>query len=108
MSEPILLSHDDYTGVTEYFHVLEDGVSWAVESRQDISGIIEVNKALQNDAPARWGDLTHVASIPLVVLAELQRQGIVQMDGHVQDQERFRTWLNSPDNKFFRTKLGKV
>ena len=56
MSDPIVLSHDADTGITDYFHVLEDGKEWAVESRQDISGLVEVNHELQKLDDGKWGD----------------------------------------------------
>lgn len=107
MPDPRLLEHDPYTGMTEYFHVIEDG-QWAIETRQDVSGIIEVNKALQNDATGRWGEMTHVASIPLTILMDLVQQGILDTAFHVQDDARYRKWLNAPENRVWRTKLGKV
>ena len=38
MPDPIVLSRDAETGITEYFHVLEDGKEWAVESEGDFFG----------------------------------------------------------------------
>ena len=77
MSDPIVLSHDADTGITDYFHVLEDGKEWAVESRQDISGLVEVNHELQKLDDGKWGDGRCVASIPLTVLENLQRMGMI-------------------------------
>ena len=39
MSDPIVLSHDADTGITDYFHVLEDGKEW--ERNTDIAYVIQ-------------------------------------------------------------------
>lgn len=44
----------------------------------------------------------HLAKIPLTIYTELGRQGILG------DKERFRKWLNDPDNKVWRVAGGKV
>jgi len=43
-----------------------------------------------------------VASIPLNLYYDLKRQGIVD------DPARFKKWLNDSDNRFFRTRGGRV
>jgi hypothetical protein len=43
----------------------------------------------------------------MAVFDELHKQGITR-GFHVLDQKRFREWLNNPDNRFFRTREGKV
>jgi hypothetical protein len=48
-----------------------------------------------------------VASIPLVVFAELEKQGITR-GFQVLDMDRFKAFLNNPDNQVFRTRMGKV
>lgn len=94
-------------GKNTNFHDL-DG-KFLIETSQDISGIIESNKAQFNaiDEKAKWGEWTKVASIPNVVVDELNRQGV--MRGYaVLDEKRFRMFLNDPDNRFFRTRPGQV
>jgi hypothetical protein len=48
-----------------------------------------------------------VASIPLVVFAELEKQGITR-GLNVLDTDRFKAFLNNPDNQVFRTRMGKI
>jgi hypothetical protein len=48
-----------------------------------------------------------VASIPLTVIDDLNKQGI--MRGYaVLDDKRFAAWLNDPMNRAWRTRTGVV
>lgn len=92
-------------------HFLDDD-KLVIETSQDVSGIVESNKRQFNsfDERARWsGDLlgNKIASIPLTVIDDLNRQGIMR-GFHVIDQARFKAWLNEPDNRAFRTRPGRV
>ncbi len=108
MPDPIVLNHDPDTGITEYFHVLEDGKAWAVESRQDVSGVLAVNHELQKLDDGKWGDGRCVATIPFTVLEELQRIGMIDGMFNVKNNTDFAKWLNKSENKRYRTKLGRV
>ena len=52
-----ILSHDPVTGVTEIAH-MPDADTFVVETQQDVSHIIEQNKAMyaQTDEKARWAN----------------------------------------------------
>ncbi|MBH9718902.1 hypothetical protein JAO10_01045 [Burkholderia contaminans] len=92
-------------GITRIWHYDESNDTATIESVQDHGLIIESNKDNFNavDERAKWGDgMTKVASIPLVILEDLQRKGITK------DPIAFRKWLNDPENRFFRTRPGKV
>lgn len=80
-----------------------------IKSDTDVSAIIEANKAQYNatDEKTRWGDWTKVASIPLAVFQELNQKGICRGFAVV-DQKAMKAWLNDPDNKYFRTRPGRV
>lgn len=83
-----------------------------IETRQDITDIIEQNKKEYNsfDERSRWSDHVFgnkVASIPLTVIDELNKQGIMRGFA-VLDEKRFRAWLNERDNRVFRTRTGVV
>lgn len=108
MSDPIVLNHDEFTGITDYFHVLEDGKEWAVESRQDVSGLVEVNHELRKLDDGKWGDGRMVASIPLTVLENLQRMGMIDGMYNVKNNNDFSRWLNKSENRIYRTKLGNI
>jgi hypothetical protein len=107
MSDPILFSQDPDARTVDYFHDLGDG-EYVIETRQDVTGLVEFNKALQNANTGRWGEMAHVAQIPLTVLEDLQRKGVIDSMWNLKDEPGFRKWLNSPENRVFRTKLGKV
>ena len=89
------------------FHDL-DG-KYFIETQQDISGIIESNKAQFNaiDEKAKWGEFTKVASLPNALIDDLNKQGIMRGFA-VMDEKRFRAFLNPPDNRFFRTRPGQI
>ena len=83
-----------------------------VETRQDITANIEQNLKEFNsyDERARWSDDmfgNKVASIPLTVIDDLNAKGIMRGFAVV-DEKKFKEFLNSPDNRFFRTRPGRV
>ena len=92
-------------------HKTDDG-GLVIETVQDVSGIVESNRKQFNsyDERARWSDDllgNKIASIPLTVIDELNKQGIMR-GFHVLDQTRFKAWLNNPDNRAFRTRPGRI
>jgi hypothetical protein len=83
-----------------------------IETKQDISAILEQNKKEYNsyDERARWSDNlfgNKIASIPMTVIDELNKQGIMRGFA-VLDEKRFKAWLNERDNRVFRTRTGVV
>jgi hypothetical protein len=81
-----------------------------IATEQDVSNIIEQNKKEYNATNGRWGEDVFdnkIASIPLTVIDDLNKLNIMR-GFHVIDQKKFRAWLNNPDNRFFRTRQGKV
>jgi len=83
-----------------------------IETRQDISDILEQNKKEYNsyDERARWSDEllgNKVASIPMTVIDDLNAKGIMRGFAVV-DEKRFKAWLNERDNRVFRTRTGVV
>ncbi len=83
-----------------------------VETKQDVSGIIEANKVAYNaiDKHHKWsGEPFHnkVASIPLTAIDHLNQKGIMR-GFDVIDEKKFRAWLNDPDQRFFRTRAGTI
>ena len=102
-----LLNKDEFKTQTAYN--TDDG-QIVIATEQDVTDIIEQNKKEFNLTPSRWGDDVFdnkIASIPLTVIDDLNKQGIMR-GFHVLDQKRFRAWLNNPDNRFFRTRQGNV
>ena len=80
-----------------------------IETKQDISAIIEQNKReyAAIDPKAKWGEWAKVASVPLTVFQELNQLGICR-GFMVMDQKKMKEWLNNPDNRHFRTRPGRV
>lgn len=103
-----LLDVDPLTGIVEHFYYDPDTDGFTIERTQDVSGLLDVNKALWNDAPLRFGEFSHVASIPAVIMEQLAKDGIVTAGGRILDEPRFRKWLNDRDNRLFRTRPGHV
>ena len=93
----------------------DNGDQLIIKQSQDITGIIEANKkeyaqSMNNkgwDGNNAFAASNKVASIPLVVFAELEKQGITR-GFQVLDMDRFKAWLNNPDNQVFRTRQGRV
>lgn len=102
MSDKIISDESGTTGIVTKFHYDADKDEAIIEKTQDVSSIIEANKAEFNAAPERWGEFTKVGSIPLSVYYELERQGILH------DQKALAKWLNDPDNRAFRTRPGTI
>lgn len=98
----VTLDYTPETLTTETFHFdeMEDKVVIATE--QDVTQIIEENKALHNCVTSidPWKDMRRIAQIPLSLYFDLDRQGITR------DAKAFKRWLNDPDNRFFRTSPG--
>jgi len=81
-----------------------------VEVKQDVTDIVEQNKQEYNNNTTSWGDDVFdnkIASIPMTVIDRLNQKGIMR-GFHVLDQKKFKEWLNDPDNRFFRTKQGRI
>lgn len=78
-------------------------------TRQDCTDIIESNKAeyAQTDERTKYGEWAKVASIPLSVFDDLNKKGICRGFAVI-DQKKFKDWLNDPENKYFRTRPGRV
>lgn len=99
-----LIDFDPVTGVQEDYYEI-DG-KWYLKQTQDVSNILELNKAEFNnvDERARFKHETmnHVARLPLVVLEDLRKRGILD------DKKAFLKWLSDADNAAFRTRPGKL
>lgn len=102
MTKRIISDDSDTTGIVTSFHYDADKDEAVIQKSQDVSAIIEANKAEFNAAPERWGEWSKVGSIPLSVYYELERKGILQ------DQKALAKWLNDPDNRAFRTRPGTI
>ena len=78
----------------------------------DVEPVIEANKAAYNagDHSNKHSPdgFRHAARIPLSVLHDLARQGIMTTGGRILDEPRLRKFLNDPDVRSFRVWPGRV
>lgn len=92
-------------GFVQWWYYDEDTDTATIETVQSHEAIVEANKGIFNatDEHAPYRDGMHrVARIPLVTLQDLMQKGITK------DPKAFKKWLNDPDNRFFRTRPGRV
>ena len=81
-----------------------------IRQQEDLTPYLEANKQAYNNSDSKWSDRlfgNRIASIPNIVIDQLNKDGIMQGFAII-DQKRFFKWLNDPDNRFFRTKQGKL
>ena len=98
-------------------HIDEGDNKYHFEDVQDVEPLIDMNKKesnLGNDALRFKGELgkhagmTKVASIPLVVVQQLAKKGIMSTAGGIKDKVRFKKWLNDPENSVFKIYNGNI
>lgn len=89
-------------GGLEYFSFDSDSDEVTIRTEQQVAPIVSINRELAKDTKGWKGELHRVASIPLNLFHQLEQTGITR------DVSAFRKWLNDPDNRFFRTKPGRV
>lgn len=103
--------YDPATGIREVFHhdldtdevVIETIQGEARRGKGAIDLITDVTKEnfANTDERARWRDgMNHVASIPLVFLQ--------QHPELMHDDEALKKWLNSSENRIFRSRPGRI
>jgi hypothetical protein len=100
-----LFSENKDQGITRYWHENTDTGDVTIQTEQDVTSVIEANKAIYNamDGKANWNGEWHlVASIPEALYYKMKSEG------KIDDQAYMKRWLNDPDNQFFRTRPGKV
>lgn len=83
---------------------LFDGEKTVIRTDYPVDNLIQANTEARNATSAGWsGDWHRIASVPLNIyhdqLAEAERQD---------DQAYVSRWLNSSDNRAWRTKEGTV
>lgn len=97
-----LLDYDAYLKTQTLFHPSDDGQKFTIETKQDVTALIERNKILYNDVDerAKFGKETfhQVASIPLNVY----------FSKGLQDPAALKRFLNDSENRAFRTRPGSV
>lgn len=111
LSSSEVLMSDPLTRTKTIFHNLNPakGDEFVIEDRQDVTELVDTNKRLYNSFDERSkfgkGAFHRVASIPLNVFFDLWKQGRFRGAKLSHDDAR---WLDDPDNRFFRTRPGKM
>lgn len=94
---------------TQTVHADGDG-GIIIETAQDVTEIIEANKAqleLDKQRTGHLNELHHVARIPFTVIDVLNQKGIMK-GFNVVDDVGFARWLNDPENAVWKTYRGTV
>lgn len=96
----------DYEIVSTQFHYDQAEDRLIVKRTQDVESVIEMNKLEANTANTNWkGELHKVASIPMVIIEKYKNEKGVDL---LNDSIAMKKFLNDPDNKFLRTKNGRL
>ena len=111
MSKPRLLSHDPLTGVREYFQYDNDAKEFTIHTEQEIDPVLQDNSMYMADVNERtpwkyngsYDAPVRVAQIPIQVWRENRKNGLTP-----KHDKKYRNWLNSAENKGFRTRPGRV
>ena len=99
------------TGITKtILHSDDSEGKIHIETTQDVQPVLEENKIRRNlgEFHNKKKEWYHAASIPLVVVQQLVKKGIMHPHGAVKDKARFKKWVNDPDNRAFRIWQGNV
>jgi hypothetical protein len=103
-----LFSSDPITKRRTIWHDLPDG-GVAIETQQDATDVVTINKEIQKDDVGYHGrDIVRVASIPTALYFDLKAKGIIEDPRQDPKQKKFLRWLDDPENRYFRTNLGKL
>ena len=101
----IRLESDPIKGKVTTMHVDRSEESYVIETKQDVTDIVERNKARYalTDENAKHGEWMQYAEIPV----EVWYNHLVP-SGTANDEKRLRKWLDDRDNLLFRTRPGKL
>jgi hypothetical protein len=97
--------HNADFGITQWFSQSTDGKEFTIQTTQEVSPYLEAAKKSYNtfDERTPWkGDMHKVAKIPIDLFFKLKKQGVTD------DPAKFKRWLNDSENRYFRTRPGRV
>lgn len=90
-----------------HYDELEDKL--IIEKVQDVEPILEANKkALNEDNNFTSEVFNHVARIPIVCIEKWCNEKGIKYNEFMGDTNLLKLFLNDPDNKFLRTKAGRI
>ena len=113
MTKKVEFTGNESSPVKTRMHIDSSEGKYHVENYQDVSRILERNKIERNAGAYKVkgmedAKMYKIASLPLIVVQQLAKQGIMTMSGQLKDRERFFKWLNDPDNENFKIYPKKV
>ena len=113
MSKKIDFTGNEKSPVKTRMHIDSSEGKYHIENYQDVSKILERNKIERNAGLYKVDGMQDakmykVASLPLIVVHQLAKKGIMTMTGQLKDRDRFLKWLNDPDNEKFKIYPKKV
>lgn len=100
-----LLSVDPMTATSTYVDYDENDDTMRIIEEVDVDRLIEMNRAMYNEAPDGWGDGRVHTRIPMVLREKLKREGVIRDDG---DDTLWKRWVNDPDNRHWRLRPGRI
>lgn len=102
-----VLTRDPLTGITTWHHYDPSEKKVTLYDTQDVTAIVESNKAKQKEDFDKRKDLWPVASVPMVILLQWAREAGVDFNSKAFG-EVVKKKLNDPDNRAFRTQVFKL
>lgn len=97
-----VLSRDPITGITTWHEYDSLTKKVTLHETQDVSGIVELNKASQKEGFDKRRDMWPAARVPMVILLQWAREAGVDFNSKAFG-EVVKKKLNDPDNRAFRT-----
>ena len=96
----------------ETYHYDEQEDTLTINKTEDISSVLDANKAQFDVDNKRYTSeaFNHVARIPVIAIEMwCKAKGIPYQDFMADyDNKLMKQFLNDPDNKYFRTKPGRI
>lgn len=99
MAKKALIDFDPFTR-RKTIYAEEDGQTF-IETKQDCEGIVAAAKAM-SELSHTDKSMKPVAFIPMEVLNK------AYIEGWFDDKDRWRSWVNDPDNRDFRITTGRL
>lgn len=105
-----LLETDPITKKRSVFYSDHDGRELIVHTEFDVEDVIETAKGAhaQVDERARYGEMDRVATVPLCVLFDWERDWRAKGLSEAEKERDLRRRLDDPDNRFMRTRPGRL
>lgn len=80
-----------------------------IHTMQDVTETLGANKEdFKENAGTRYSHFqNHVARVPTAIYYDLIKRGIID-ERKDPEGDQFRSWLNDPDNRAWRSRPGKI